>query len=239
MLNPSKKFIGVETLKSYNPSTAHRRKERDAEKKKNKAERKITREQALLKKNPVAIKEELDKLEALAKAGQPMSDGRTRRLQKLQQLWAQVVSSVEAERRVQTADVSSIASGDTRSSSSTTLPYAKCLQQRLSHGERIPDEEERRYYCPELCNTGIFRHPDGSIRPYPPLVANDNAATQQQHLSPSVPFFTAPFPVAPVAPCTAAGAPQPSGGPYNGGSQRPPAFLPPGFTVRLHRHSMS
>lgn len=33
----------------------------------NKAERKVTREQALLKKNPVAIKEELDKLEALGK----------------------------------------------------------------------------------------------------------------------------------------------------------------------------
>ncbi|CDJ63933.1 hypothetical protein ENH_00055110 [Eimeria necatrix] len=67
MVNPSKKFIGAETLKSYNPSTEHRRKERDAEKKKNKAERKVTREQALLKKNPVAIKEELDKLEALGK----------------------------------------------------------------------------------------------------------------------------------------------------------------------------
>ena len=137
MFNPSKKFIGVETLKAYNPSTAHRRKERDAEKKKvnnqaptlyivqlrksiitriwlcvctrigitvirmflivsnyllnskvppreectawadkafadfvvavlqNKAERKITREQALLKKNPVVIKEELDKLEEM------------------------------------------------------------------------------------------------------------------------------------------------------------------------------
>lgn len=34
MFNPSKKFIGVETLKNYNPSTAHRRKERVAEKKK-------------------------------------------------------------------------------------------------------------------------------------------------------------------------------------------------------------
>lgn len=31
----------------------------------NKAERKITREQALLKKNPVVIKEELDKLEEM------------------------------------------------------------------------------------------------------------------------------------------------------------------------------
>lgn len=31
----------------------------------NKAERKVTREQTLLKKNPVAIKEELDKLEAM------------------------------------------------------------------------------------------------------------------------------------------------------------------------------
>ncbi|CDI74110.1 hypothetical protein, conserved [Eimeria praecox] len=155
MFNPSKKFIGVETLKAYNPSTAHRRKERDAEKKKNKAERKITREQALLKKNPVVIKEELDKLEEMARSGQPMTEGRTRRLQKLQQLWAQVVSSVEAERRVRTADVSSVASVDPRSSSSTS--NARCLQQRLSHGERIPDEEERRYYCPELCNTGIFR----------------------------------------------------------------------------------
>ena len=34
MFNPSNKFIGVETLKAYNPSTAHRKKERDAEKKK-------------------------------------------------------------------------------------------------------------------------------------------------------------------------------------------------------------
>lgn len=154
----------------------------------NKAERKVTREQALLKKNPVAIKEELDKLEAMgtsdafvlagaarggttavpllfictlllrcsAKTGQPMTDGRSRRLQKLQQLWAQVVSSVEAERRVRTADVSSIAAADSRSSNASTA-YPKCLQQRLSHGERAPEEDERRYYCPELCNTGIFR----------------------------------------------------------------------------------
>ncbi|CDJ32685.1 uncharacterized protein EMH_0013320 [Eimeria mitis] len=207
MFNPSKKFIGVETLKAYNPSTAHRRKERDAEKKKNKAERKITREQALLKKNPVVIKEELDKLEEMgvfpyaaaaaveaaagaaaadaryicsryARSGEQMTEGRTRRLQKLQQLWAQVVSSVEAERRVRTADVSSVASFDPRSSSGVSS--ARSLQQRLSHGERIPDEEERRYYCPELCNTGIFRHPDGSIRPYPPPVANDKSEQRRR-----------------------------------------------------------
>ncbi|KAL8271368.1 hypothetical protein Esti_004702 [Eimeria stiedai] len=187
MLNPSKKFIGMETLKNYNPSTAHRRKERVAEKKKNKAERKVTREQTLLKKNPAAIKEELDKLELMVKSGQPLTDGRMRRLQKLQQLWAQVVSSVEAERRVLTADVSSIAATDTRAGPSSSI-FTKCLQQRLSHGERIPEEEERRYYCPELCNTGIFRHPDGSIRPYPPLVANNKSEqrrrfveTQQAH----------------------------------------------------------
>ncbi|KAL8441673.1 hypothetical protein Emag_006965 [Eimeria magna] len=132
----------------------------------NKAERRVTREQTLLKKNPAAIKEELDKLELMVKSGQPLTDGRTRRLQKLQQLWAQVVSSVEAERRVLTADVSSIAASDTRAGPSSSI-YTKCLQQRLSHGERIPEEEERRYYCPEL-------YPDGSIRPYPPLVANDN-----------------------------------------------------------------
>ncbi|CDJ38357.1 hypothetical protein, conserved [Eimeria tenella] len=109
-----------------------------------------------------------------------MTEGRTRRLQKLQQLWAQVVSQVEAERRVRTADVSSVASVDPRSSSSSTGPNARCLQQRLSHGERIPDEEERRYYCPELCNTGIFRHPDGSIRPYPPPVANDKSEQRRR-----------------------------------------------------------
>ncbi|CDI76198.1 hypothetical protein, conserved [Eimeria acervulina] len=209
MFNPSKKFIGVETLKAYNPSTAHRRKERDAEKKKNKAERKITREQALLKKNPVVIKEELDKLEemgeqayvaavallpqvqllqlmamqptlTLSLSGQTMTEGRTRRLQKLQQLWAQVVSSVEAERRVRTADVSSVASVDPRSSSSSSTVNARCLQQRLSNGERVPDEDERRYYCPELCNTGIFRHPDGSVRPYPPPVANDKSEQRRR-----------------------------------------------------------
>ena len=37
----------------------------------NKAERKLTREQALLKKNPVAIKEELDKLEAMGTCSPP------------------------------------------------------------------------------------------------------------------------------------------------------------------------
>ncbi|CDJ58430.1 hypothetical protein, conserved, partial [Eimeria maxima] len=114
------------------------------------------------------------------RSGQPMTEGRTRRLQKLQQLWAQVVSSVEAERRVRTADVSSVASVDPRSSSSSTLPNGRCLQQRLSHGERIPEDEERRYYCPELCNTGIFRHPDGSIRPYPPAVANDKSEQRRR-----------------------------------------------------------
>ena len=93
----------------------------------------------------------------LARSGQTMTEGRTRRLQKLQQLWAQVVSSVEAERRVRTADVSSVASVDPRSSSSSSTVNARCLQQRLSNGERVPDEDERRYYCPELCNTGIFR----------------------------------------------------------------------------------
>ncbi|KAL8440461.1 hypothetical protein Efla_005603 [Eimeria flavescens] len=188
MLHPSKKFIGVETLKAYNPSTAHRRKERVAEKKKNKAERKVTREQTLLKKNPAAIKEELDKLELMVKSGQALSEGRMRRLQKLQQLWAQVVSAVEAERRVLTADVSSIAASDPRSSSSSSSSssdgvsslFTKCLQQRLSHGERMPEAEERRYYCPELCNTGIFRHPDGSIRPYPPLVANDKSEQRRR-----------------------------------------------------------
>ena len=154
-----------------------------------------------------------------------MTDGRSRRLQKLQQLWAQVVSAVEAERRVRTADVSSIAATESRSS---YIGPSKCLQQRLSHGERIPDDEERRYYCAELCNTGIFRRgssilcrmqpidfdgaacfaalhspcvahactidfclfrfccttdPDGSIRPYPPLVANDKSEQRRRCMS--------------------------------------------------------
>lgn len=84
-----------------------------------------------------------------------MTDGRSRRLQKLQQLWAQVVSAVEAERRVRTADVSSIAASDGHKGSGAS--GSRCLQDRLSHGERVAEEEETRYYCPELCNTGIFR----------------------------------------------------------------------------------
>lgn len=89
------------------------------------------------------------------KSGQNLTDGQRRRIQKLEQLWSVVVQSVEAERRARSADVSCVASGaDGRS-----------LRTKLNEGAGAEEEEQRRLYNPELCNTGIFRRTSSKAVP--------------------------------------------------------------------------
>ncbi|EPT28441.1 WW domain binding protein 11 [Toxoplasma gondii TgCatPRC2] len=180
-------------LKAVNPSDTYRKTQRDKEKKKNKMDRRHNRELSILKRNPRVIKEELDKLCEIEKTN-VLRDGQRRRKQKLQQLWDIAVQSVEAERRARKAELQMeepfgeeaaaekegdehpLSPGEQRSLTSSDVPRDP-RRRAVRPQERFDDEfilkldqEQRRYYNPALCNAGIFRHPDGSLRGYPPTV---------------------------------------------------------------------
>ncbi|CBZ53825.1 hypothetical protein NCLIV_036060 [Neospora caninum Liverpool] len=180
-------------LKAVNPSDIYRKSQRDKEKRKNKMDRRHNRELSILKRNPRVIKEELDKLCELEKTN-VLRDSQKKRKQKLQQLWDIAVQSVEAERRARKAELQMeepFGEEAEQEKEEEEKPLSSREQRNLINigAHRDPrrrgvpveqrfddefilklDQEQRRYYNPALCNAGIFRHPDGSLRGYPPTV---------------------------------------------------------------------
>ncbi|PFH35719.1 WW domain binding protein 11 [Besnoitia besnoiti] len=194
------------SLKVVNPPDEYRKSQRDKEKRKNKMERRHNRELSILKRNPRLIKEELDQLCAIEKTN-TLRDTQRKRKAKLEQLWEMAVRSVEAEKLAREAELQiddPFGAGEEEPEEGSVQAQLSVREQRnlLNTGGRRGDRrkggaaehrdddeflsridtEQRRYYNPDLCNAGIFRHPDGSLRGYPPSVRSEGFDQRRKYI---------------------------------------------------------